>query len=356
MRSDTSTPGTQLFLLALSSRPRVGLWTQLSMPFRPAFLARYRARSAWASSSAALMARVCVAVATPTLSVTESLRSEPFGASHRVVRTGPREDRDELVAAVATDHIAFATKAGFGHFRDRSQQPVTVQVTVAVVVFLERVEIEEHQGERLTGATRAPPGRIEHDREIAPVDQAGERVDRSVIDELGPQLLVAPIVDRDHRSDDRRREREKEEGRRESLVSALEGGPLDADPVKEPEPEQPPDRAGRGDPRSTNAQEGRRDRTDDRGEHQHWRVEASGQESRGEHHEDRDRGEQSRRQSLCRRPLRQQRQPDGEYAERHHDQQRARRLRRHHPPHPVAQEREPSQEPGDPLDVHRTPK
>ncbi len=146
---------------------------------RSAGLARYRARSATATSSSFSVASSGNS-AVPgadrdrrpdVLGQPHDRGADPLDhLAHRPARDA-RQEHGELVAAVAVDAVPIPQRAGH-RGRDPSQQRVALGVAVPVVVGLERVEVQHQQPERLLACDQQPDLALER----AVVAQAGERV------------------------------------------------------------------------------------------------------------------------------------------------------------------------------------
>ena len=130
-----------------------------------------------------------------------SARSASVGLGGDLVRLsrGDVEDeRGELVAAEAADHVGRA-QAPPQHLGGRAQHLVAGQVAGGVVDELEVVEVEHEQGSVLAPAVHASQLAVQPVHEPPPVEQPGERVVVGEQAQLALGLLaVADVLDLDH--------------------------------------------------------------------------------------------------------------------------------------------------------------
>jgi hypothetical protein len=106
------------------------------------------------------------------------------------VRAGFRHEDDEFVAAVAGDHVRLAGLL-LEQAADAGEHEIALEVAHGVIDFLELVEIDQHHGERASGAGSALPlGRQSFPEEAAGFD-SGEAVgDRLLLQLLEDEGIV----------------------------------------------------------------------------------------------------------------------------------------------------------------------
>ena len=108
------------------------------------------------------------------------------------------QQQQELVPAPPSDDVA-AAHDGHGNPGDFAEGGIARVVTVGVVVALEVVEVEEHDGQRFTAARGRIDGIRGHGLECLPVVRAGHMVTGGCPD----QRLVVPVDDDDGKGHDR---------------------------------------------------------------------------------------------------------------------------------------------------------
>src|SRR5690606_28002269 len=112
------------------------------------------------------------------------------------------EQDAELVAAEARDHVVRA-QPRLHELRDLAQQLVAGGVAERVVDDLELVEVEVQERVAQPFLVGAVEGRDEPVLELATIDEAGQRVVRSLVGKLPEQArLAADVVEHHHRADD----------------------------------------------------------------------------------------------------------------------------------------------------------
>ena len=99
-------------------------------------------------------------------------------------RVHARQDQQEFFTAVSRCQIAGPLRARLQGFRNGNQTLIAGLVTVKIVVFLEIIDINHDQGQRLAFALAVRQFSVQRGVEVATVVQSGQRIPAGLLTQL----------------------------------------------------------------------------------------------------------------------------------------------------------------------------